>query len=102
MNCTEATSLMSDLLDEELAEDARRAIESHIASCDACARELRALRRTVRFVRGNAGTTLVPGTPGGVYNDFTQAIADPSYDRTPLEVIVQFLAPDAPEERTAS
>jgi hypothetical protein len=39
MNCTEITSTLDDYLDGELDVTVSRAIESHIAECDACAAE---------------------------------------------------------------
>ena len=100
MNCIEAEALMSELLDGELGEDAARAASGHIDGCEGCAREYRALSRTVRFVRGNAGTQIVPGTPGAVYDDCVRAIVDESFGKNPAEVAMQFLAPrDTPEER---
>ena len=71
MKCIEAEALMSELLDGELAEDAARGVSGHIDACEGCAREYRALQRTVRFVRANAGTQFAPGSPGAAYNDFT-------------------------------
>ena len=34
------------------------------------------MKRTVRFVRAHSDTPLEPGTPGGVYSEFTRAMMD--------------------------
>ena len=100
MNCIEAEALMSELLDDELSEDVARGVSGHIDACERCGRAYRALSRTVRFVRGNAGTRIVPGTPGAVYDDCVRAIVDESFGKNPAEVAMQFLAPrETPEER---
>jgi anti-sigma factor RsiW len=93
MTCTEVQPLLSDLFDGELSDDARAAVDAHVVGCSACATDYRALRRTVRFVRTNANTPLVRGTPGGIYNDFTRAIVDDTYGRSPFEVILEGTAP---------
>jgi anti-sigma factor RsiW len=87
MNCDEIEELLSDLMDDELAEGARAGVEAHLASCERCAATYRALRRTVRFVRANADVALLPGTPGGVYQQFTRAMADGGYGRGAADVI---------------
>ncbi len=92
MNCAELTPLLSDLLDDQLSVEVRAAAEAHLAGCGDCSREYRALCRTVRFVRRNAETALVPGTPGGVYARFNRAIADESYGGSPIEVMLEGLA----------
>ena len=100
MNCIEAEALMSELFDGELGEDAARGVSGHIEACEVCAREYRALSRTVRFVQGNAATQIAPGTPGAVYDDCVRAIVDESFGMNPAEVAMQFLAPkETPEER---
>ena len=38
MTCSEAQSLISTLLDEELPEDARVSLEAHLAVCPECLR----------------------------------------------------------------
>jgi anti-sigma factor RsiW len=101
MICTDLTPLLSDLLDGDLPADARAAAEAHLAACAGCRGEYRALRRTVRFVRRNAATPLVPGTPGGVYANFNRAIADESYGRAPIEVMLEGLV-DMTNEGDAS
>ena len=91
--CAEVRPLLSDLMDGDVAADVRERAEGHIASCGACAKAQRALRRSVRFVRANAGTTPAAGTPGRQYEDFHRAIMDDSFGRTPLEVLLEGLAP---------
>jgi hypothetical protein len=92
MTCDEIDELLSDLLDDELAEGPRNAVERHLASCEPCAASYRALKRTVRFVRGNAPTGFTPDTPGSAYMGFTRAMVDESYGRTPEEAIVSSFA----------
>jgi len=91
--CAEARALLSDLIDGDLAPRLRERVEAHIASCDGCAKAHRALRRSVRFVRSNAATTPASGTPGRRYEDFQRAIMDDSFGRTPVEVLLEGLAP---------
>src|SRR5262245_2754161 len=45
-DCGRIRNELSALLYEELAPDARLAVETHLASCDACREELAALRET--------------------------------------------------------
>ena len=91
MTCEEIQELLSDLIDDELADGARVAVESHLAACEACEAEHRALLRTVRFVRANSSAALRPGTPGGVYMDFTRALADEAYGRSGTDVMAEFM-----------
>lgn len=98
MNCNAADPLLSDFIDGELAAGERAAVVAHIASCERCARALHQLRRTVRFVRANAGPELAPGTPGGVYMDVTRAMADTSLSGDAAAVLrEEVAAPDAAE-----
>ncbi len=76
MSCDEIQELLSDLLDDELSAGARAGVEAHVASCERCAGAYRALKRTVRFVRSNAPTSLPPGTPGDTYMRFTRGLMD--------------------------
>jgi len=87
MNCDEIEELLSDLIDDELADGARAGVEAHLASCERCAVTYHALKRTVRFVRANADAGLLPGTPGGDYQRFTRAVADGGYGRGAEDVI---------------
>jgi len=87
MTCDEIDELLSDLIDDELAAGARASVEAHLASCERCAATYRALKRTVRFVRAHADVALLPGTPGGVYQQFTRAMADEGYGRGVADVI---------------
>jgi anti-sigma factor RsiW len=77
MNCAQIEELLSDLIDGELGDDARTGIEQHLAGCAGCAALYRQMKRTVRFVRHNAGVPLRAGTGGGAYADFTRALVDP-------------------------
>lgn len=87
MTCDEIDELMSDLLDDELAESARAGVEQHIAACERCGDEWRKLRRTVRFVRANARVDLRAGTPGSAYASFTRALAHPESAEAGTEAI---------------
>jgi anti-sigma factor RsiW len=87
MNCSEIEELLSDLLDGELADGARAAVESHLVSCSECASAYKKLRRTVRFVRANADPALVPGTPGGLYALFSRSHMDPTLGRSEHDII---------------
>jgi anti-sigma factor RsiW len=88
MTCDAAQELFSELIDGELSDDVRARVEAHVAGCEGCARELRALRRTVRFVQANATTEIRPRTPGGAYSEFTRAIVDDTVERTPEQVLI--------------
>jgi len=44
MNCGEARELLSAYLDGELAPDRRQRVHEHLDACDACSRELAALK----------------------------------------------------------
>jgi hypothetical protein len=77
MTCDEIEELLSDLLDDELADGPRAGVEAHLASCDRCADSYKKLRRTVRFVRANSVANVSPGTPGGLYSDFNRSLVDP-------------------------
>jgi anti-sigma factor RsiW len=98
MNCDEIDELLSDFIDDELAAGVRAGVEAHLAGCERCAGSHRKLLRTVRFVRSNARTPLVPGTPGGAYADFSRALIDESYGRRGTDVIRSEGFPVSPEE----
>jgi anti-sigma factor RsiW len=87
MSCDEIEELLSDLIDDELADGARAGVEAHLASCERCAATYHALKRTVRFVRANADAGLLPGTPGGAYQRFTRAVTEGGYGRGAEDVI---------------
>ncbi len=99
MTCGDIEPLLSDLLDGDLSGDARAAVDAHLAACADCAAAYRALRRTVRFVRGNAATQIEPGTPGAAYMEFTRAIVDETYGRSPIEVMIEALTATPEEEK---
>ena len=50
--CPEYADRLVDLSDGELSADARGAVESHVASCDACREELRRLNISLTALRG--------------------------------------------------
>jgi len=52
MRCEEVKALLNDLIDGELDEERKAAVEAHIRSCANCAREKRRLERVVSLVRG--------------------------------------------------
>lgn len=92
MNCDEIEELLSDLLDDELAEGDRTAVQAHVDACERCTATYRALKRTVRFVRANANPELLPGTPGGVYQEFTRALVDETLGKSGEQVFVEAIA----------
>ena len=81
LTCEQIDELMSDLIEGELPDNARAGVVAHVASCERCGPAYHSLKRTVRFVRAQANVLLVPGTPGGVYNEFTRALATGEPDR---------------------
>jgi len=87
MSCDEIEELLSDLIDDELADGARAGVQAHLTSCDRCAATYHALKRTVRFVQANADARLAPGTPGGVYQRFTRAVTEGASGRGAVDVI---------------
>ena len=102
MTCDQIEELMSDLIDDELAAGVRTGVEAHLASCERCAKSFRALERTVRFVRANSRPRLASHTPGGVYADFTRALADDAYNRDPVEVLVSGIGDLMPAQSEAA
>ena len=81
MICDDIDELLSDLIDDALAQNDRAYVEAHLASCERCAESLRQLRRTVRFVQAHASVELPAGTPAGIYMDATRAMVSPGDDR---------------------
>jgi anti-sigma factor RsiW len=59
------TEALQELLDERLAGDGRVAVESHLAGCERCRRELEVLRWTRRTVQGAATADTLPPTLEG-------------------------------------
>lgn len=51
LSCGQALDRLSDYLDDELAPDARLAVEDHLRGCDGCARFGGELRATVVALR---------------------------------------------------
>jgi hypothetical protein len=78
MSCGEIEELLSDLLDDELADGVRAGVMGHLATCAACATAYKKLRRTVRFVRANSAGNFAPGTNGALYAGFTRGLVDDS------------------------
>ncbi len=89
LTCDQIDELLSDLFADELPHAARTGVEAHLATCETCAASYKAMKRTVRFVQAHGNTPLVPGTPGGQYQDFTRAMMDEEYDREPIDVIAE-------------
>jgi len=72
MSCEPFNTWMSAYLDGELADDERRQFEEHLASCDACTRELDHLRRLTEDLNmmrfEEPGDAELQRYWGGVYN----------------------------------
>ena len=85
MICEDAELLISDLIDDDIADADRDALMAHVATCDACANTLKQMQRTVRFVRANS-VDLRPGTPGAQYMEFTRAMVAPDDPRDVVEL----------------
>jgi RNA polymerase sigma factor (sigma-70 family) len=79
--CDEMEELFSDLIEGELPEKTAHGIRAHIAACARCSPAYKQLRRTVRFVQAQADVPLEPGTPGGLYNEFTALLMQGEPDR---------------------
>jgi anti-sigma factor RsiW len=69
--------LLSDYLDGELSHEATERIQEHLAACRACAERCRSLRRTVRFIQGNAATEVAPQTAAGAQARFIATVMRP-------------------------
>ena len=82
MTCDQIDELLSDLIDDELADGVRAGVEAHLTSCEGCAASYRALKRTVRFVRANSAPALRQNSAGGNYADFVRAITTAPGDDT--------------------
>ncbi len=80
MTCDQADELMSDLIDDDIAESDRAALTAHVSGCPACAVSLKQLQRSVRFVRTNGSVPLREGTPGAQYMEFTRSMMLPGGD----------------------
>lgn len=79
--CDQIEELFSDLIEGELPEKTAHGIRAHIALCERCGPSYKQLRRTVRFVRAQADVPLEPGTPGGVYKEFTALLMQGESER---------------------
>jgi|GEM_PF-5749159 len=51
MNCEQTRKRLDELLDGELSDRDKKAVEQHVATCDACRVELDVLTRTAKLVR---------------------------------------------------
>lgn len=51
MDCTEVIARLSEYLDQELLEDARRDIESHLERCPDCRVSVVTVRKTIALFR---------------------------------------------------
>jgi anti-sigma factor RsiW len=49
LTCHEVIELLTDYLEDALAENARRRVEEHLAACDGCTAYLEQLRETIRL-----------------------------------------------------
>ena len=50
MNCEQMRNLLDEYVDGELSAEGRRAVERHLAGCEACRAELEALKKTAALV----------------------------------------------------
>lgn len=66
MDCGEARQMMDNLLDGDLEERSRYALERHIADCEVCARQYEETRAVEQWARG-----LKPASPTA---DFTERV----------------------------
>ena len=49
LTCQEVVALLTDYLEEALADEERRRVEEHLATCDGCTAYLETLRETMRL-----------------------------------------------------
>ena len=49
LTCEEVVALLTDYLEEALADEERRRVEEHLATCDGCTAYLETLRETMRL-----------------------------------------------------
>ena len=63
--CQQLVELLSDYLDETLADDDRRRVVAHLGACDGCTAALAQMRETIRVASGLS----------------EEVIADPARDR---------------------
>jgi anti-sigma factor RsiW len=68
---------IDDLVSGELSEDRRAQLESHLASCEACAAELDALRALRAATRGLAGEVAPPASLEGVVRSTLDGAEEP-------------------------
>ena len=102
MTCDEIEELLSDLIDNEIAEGARGGVESHLASCERCAAVYRKMLRTVRFVRTNARVDIVPGSTGALYAAFSRSHVDPALATSARDLIREAGFTDEPRRDAPS
>jgi RNA polymerase sigma-70 factor (ECF subfamily) len=89
--CADVAELFSEVISGELPEGARERVLAHVDECERCGRQYRSMLRTVRFVRRAGEVEIEPGTPGGVYQEFTSLLALGEPDRA-VEVMGTSLA----------
>ena len=68
MECSDARQRMEDLLDGDLDQSGRRALEQHVAQCEPCARQRDELFAIEQWARG-----LQPVSPGARFADRVMA-----------------------------
>ncbi|MGI8553827.1 MAG: anti-sigma factor family protein [Dehalococcoidia bacterium] len=84
--------LLSDYLDGELNAEATREVELHLAACADCRDRLRALRRTVRFIKAAGRVDLAPGTLGRSIEDFDRVIMNPASTSEDQRLLMEAVA----------
>lgn len=63
MNCTEVSELLTAYLDNEVTQKERQEIESHLAGCPRCRKELEELRSAQKILRGALKTQADDANP---------------------------------------
>lgn len=82
MNCKNAVDLMSDYLDECLADRVCIEFEAHVAECEHCSAELRATRSMLSSLGALGGCK----TPVDCWDRVRQRIVEPEVTRRPRRV----------------
>lgn len=95
MICEQAQELFSELIDGELDGSTRGAVIAHLERCEGCRRELRPIRRTMRFVRGNSGVDASGDAAGAAWEDFMRSLMDETYPESPESTGLRLLSGDA-------
>jgi hypothetical protein len=86
MNCEQIDELLSDFIDNELADGVRAGVQAHLASCQGCAKSYKQLARTVRFVKKN-GRAPIHTFGGENYATFVRALSDTEYEQDPVRIL---------------